>query len=135
MDCFLASEGKEGGIKSCIVSTGIDAGRLASCVDGADKEFKVSKNYKDKSTWKGNYPSFDTDKADNEKYGVGGSPTFVINGQTISTARDSASLLKAICSGFENPPAECDKELSSAEPAPGFGTGKAAGGTSGGSCE
>lgn len=135
LDCFLASKGKEGDIRSCIVSTGVNQSKLASCVDGTDKEFKITENYKDKSTWKGKYPSFNTDKTDNEKYSVGGSPTLVINGEKISTARDSKTLLKAICSGFKNPPIECEKELSSDIPAPGFGSGKASGSTSSGGCK
>jgi hypothetical protein len=46
----------------------------------------------------------------------------VINGETISSARDSASLLKTICSAFTTQPAECQAQLSSATPAAGFGT-------------
>jgi hypothetical protein len=134
LDCFLASQGEEGDIKSCLASTGVDTTKLASCIDSSDKEFGVSANYQDKSTWKGQFPGFNIDKEDNKKYGVGGSPTFVINGETISSARDSQSLLKAICSGFKNAPAECDKELSSAAPAAGFGSSKTSGDASGGGC-
>ncbi len=125
LDCFLASQGEKDDIKSCLASTGVDTSKLTSCIDSTDKEFGVSKNYKDKSTWKGQFPGFNTDKKDNEKYGVGGSPTFVINGETISSARDSQSLLKAVCSGFKNAPAECGEKLSSSSPAAGFGTDKA----------
>ena len=134
LNCFLASDGQNAGIEKCIASTEIDANKLASCVDSTDKKFEVSKNYNDKSTWKGQFPSFNTDKEDNTKYGVGGSPTFVINGETIASARDSQSLLKAVCSGFKNAPAECEKELSSASPASGFGSSKAPSNTSGGGC-
>jgi hypothetical protein len=64
------------------------------------------------------------DKEDVEKYGVQGSPTLVINGETVQAGRDSASILAAICSAFNEPPAACKTELSSTPPAPGFGTGK-----------
>ena len=135
LNCFLSSKGgSEEGINNCLKSTGIDQTKLNSCVTKTDKEFKVSENYKDKSTWKGQFPTFNVNNADNEKYGVAGSPTLVINGQTISTARDSASLLKAVCSGFKNAPEECKKELSSKAPAPGFGTSQATGASSSGGC-
>jgi len=134
LECFL----KEGKSKDCVQKTGIDADKLASCSDATDKEFKITESYNDKSTWKGQFPSFAIDNADNEKYGVGGSPTLVVNGQTLSSARDSQSLLKAICSAFKTPPAECDKKLSSDSPSAGFGTAKTKSSTgsapSGGGC-
>jgi len=134
LNCFLASDGQAAGIKKCLTSTGININKLNTCIDNTDKEFKVSENFNKKETWKGQFPTFDTNKEDNEKYDVGGSPTFVINGQTIDSARDSQSLLKAVCSGFKNAPEECNKKLSSESPAPGFGTAKVNGSTSGGGC-
>ena len=134
LDCFLSSQGTAKDIESCLASTKVDTSKLSACINSADKEFKITESYKDKSTWKGQFPSFNTNKADNKKYSVGGSPTFVVNGQRINSARDSQSLLKAICSGFKNAPAECDKKLSAASPAAGFGTDKASGGASGGGC-
>jgi glutaredoxin len=135
LDCFLASKGEKADITSCIASTKINTVKLTACVDSTDKKFEISKNYKDKSTWKGQFPGFNTDKEAVKKYGVGGSPTFVINGETISSARDSQSLLKAICSGFKNAPAECGKKLSTTAPAAGFGSGKASSTASEGGCE
>ena len=129
LDCFL----KKGDSKSCVEKVGINAEQLAKCSEDTDKEFKISENYKDKSTWKGQFPGFDIDKADNEKYGVQGSPTLIINGQKIQPAgRDAQSLLNAICSGFKNQPEECKKELSKEQPSAGFGSG--AGKSSGGGC-
>ncbi len=129
LDCFLES----GKSKECVQKTGIDADKLASCSDTTDKQFKVSENFKDKSTWKGQFPTFDIDKADNAKYGVQGSPTLIINGQKIQPAgRDAKHLLEAVCGGFKNPPAECQKELSSKAPSSGFGSGATSGGSGGG---
>lgn len=129
LECFLEA----GKSEECVKRTGIDADRLASCSDTIDKQFKVSENFKDKSTWKGRFPTFDIDKADNAKYGVQGSPTLIINGQKIQPAgRDAQHLLEAVCSGFKNPPAECQKELSSKTPSAGFGSGTISGGSGGG---
>ena len=86
------------------------------------KQYKVKELFNDKSTWKsGRFPQFNVDQADNQKYGITGSPGLVINGKKISSSRDSASLLKTICSGYNNPPESCATELSSTAPSPGFG--------------
>jgi glutaredoxin len=131
LECFLADSSKS---EACLTTAGIDKSKVTSCVAKTDKEFKVTENNKNKVGYQGSFPGFDVNKADNEKYNVGGSPTLVINGQEIASGRDSASLLKTICSAFNNPPKECETELSSASPAPGFGTGTTAGNTAGG-CE
>jgi len=44
-----------------------------------------------------------------------------MNGQLLESGRDSASLLKTICSGFSNQPEECSESLPSVSPTPGFG--------------
>jgi len=120
LKCFLQA----GDNVACIKSAGINTGKLDTCVKATDKEFKTKETFKDKSKWPtGNFPPFDIFKADNVKYAVKGSPTLVINGAQSSSARDSASLLKAICDSFNNQPTECQKQLSSAAPSAGFGVG------------
>ncbi|HPW44193.1 MAG TPA: hypothetical protein PLX67_00560 [bacterium] len=57
----------------------------------------------------------------------------IINDQEISVNRDSASLLKTICSAFNNSPEECSAQLSSDSPAAGFTSEN--NGTAAGSCE
>ena len=117
----------EGTEDESMKEAGINAAQVTSCMTAADKEFQVTASYDDKSTWNnGQFPQFNVDKADNEKYGVQGSPTLVINETVAQSGRDSASLLKTICSGFENAPEECSHELSSAAPSPGFGEGTSA---------
>jgi hypothetical protein len=119
LECFLEDETKS---DACLAKYKVNQSKLQSCIASTDKEFKVSELYADKSTWSGGrFPQFNVDKVDGEKYGVKGSPTLVVNGAKIQSGRDSAGLLKTICSGFNNPPAECDKKLSSTPPAPGFG--------------
>jgi hypothetical protein len=125
LDCFLSStEGSEAEAQACMTQTQINQTLLNQCVAKTDAEYKVTELAKDQSTYvSGQFPQFNVDKEDVEKYGVQGSPTLVINGETVQTGRDSASILAAICSAFNEPPAACDTELSSTSPAPGFGTG------------
>ncbi|MDD4902400.1 MAG: hypothetical protein PHE24_04650 [Patescibacteria group bacterium] len=119
----------------CVAKVKINKGKIATCVAATDKKFNVMSGFADQSSWiNGQFPQFNIFKDDNTKYGVGGSPTLVINGETISTARDSASLLKTICSAFTTAPAECQAQLSSETPAPGFGTATAASGSDSASC-
>lgn len=113
MTCFLKASDAAG----CIKSTGVDDAKVASCMTSAAKEFDVTGT------------NFSVYSADNEKYGVEGSPTLVINGTVADSDRDSASLLKTICSAFNNAPSECSTELSSASPSSGFGEGTATGST------
>jgi len=116
--CFLdAGDGE-----TCLATTDIDTTKLKTCTDAADEEFEITKNFEDQASWlSGRYPLFNTDKADNEKYQVGGSPTLVINGKVVSSARDSASLLKTICGAFNTEPEACTQEFSATAPGAGFG--------------
>jgi len=117
LTCFLKdSEGE-----SCLTSSDINKTKLNKCVANADKEFKATELLNDKNSWKGNYPRFTVNQDDVDKYEVQGSPTLVINGEKISAGRNSAGLLAAVCSGFNEQPEECSLTLDSATPAPGFG--------------
>lgn len=119
LECFLI----EGKTDSCLAETNIDQGELDTCVSRVDSEFKITENFTNKVGFKGSYPGFDIHKADNIKYGVGGSPTLIINETEVPSARDPQSLLNAICNAFDDTPEECETTLPSASPAPGFGTG------------
>jgi protein-disulfide isomerase len=116
LDCFLKTEES----KSCMEQTGVDSAKIDSCIEATDQEYKVTEKFNSKD--QGNYPPFDVNKEANEKYEVGGSPTLVINGEKLQPSRTPNALLATICSGFENKPAECDQQLSSSSPSPGFGT-------------
>ncbi len=131
LKCFLADET---GAEACLVEKDIDTDKIESCVAATDKEFSVTKNLADKTTYKGQYPTFNVHNADNVKYGVQGSPTLIINGKKSASGRDSKSLLAAVCSGFETAPTECATELSATSPSPGFGFGTSAGGSTDAEC-
>lgn len=121
LSCFLKSDDST----SCLESTKVDQAQLNSCVKNTDQQFKVTEQFTNKQNWKGDFPPFDIDGVDNIKYKVQGSPTLVINGSQVESARDSASLLNTICGAFNNKPEACSTKLSATAPAPGFGDGKA----------
>lgn len=123
LSCFLESDKSA----DCLDKSGVKTSKTDSCMSSTDKEFKITENFKNNVGYSGDYPGFNVQKADNEKYNVAGSPTLIINGQEISSGRDAASLLKTICSAFSSAPQECQTELSSATPTPGFGSGTTSG--------
>lgn len=125
LNCFLGTKsGEKEESEGCLTTAKINKTKLNSCVTATDKEFKVTELYNDQSTWSGGrFPQFNVDKVAANQYGVSGSPGLVINGAKIQSGRDSASLLKTICAGFEEAPEECEAVLSSASPSPGFGFG------------
>ena len=130
LTCFLDSDDHE----KCVNTAGIDRAALDTCIEDADAEFKITELYNDKSTWSGGrYPQFNVHSDLNAKYGVGGSPSLVINGQSIQSNRDPASYLRTVCSAFTTAPGECSEQLSSASPSTGFGLGGTGSG-SGGEC-
>lgn len=130
LKCFLQA----GDSASCVSSVGINKGKLDSCVASADKQYKITENANNNVDYKGSYPSFPIYQADNQKYNVAGSPTLIINGQQAESGRDSESLLKTICTAFNEQPKECQVALSTASPAPGFGSATTSGGSAAAGC-
>ena len=126
--CFLGTtSGSEVEGAACLDEVGINKDMLATCTEAANTEFEATKNLEDQSSWlSGKYPLFDVDKADNEKYAIGGSPTLVINGEMVNSGRDSASIMAAICSAFNVAPEECKTVFEAGSPSPGFGWGTTA---------
>ena len=131
LTCFLGS----GDGNDCLTKSSIDKTKLTACVKKLDATYSVTKKYADKSTWLKDrngqpaYPLFDVYKAENNLYGVGGSPTLVINGQEANSDRSPAGYLSAICAAFNTAPEECALKLSTASYSSGFGYDAAAGST------
>jgi hypothetical protein len=118
--CFL----EDGDSDRCLTKVGINTAKMDSCVARTDSQYKVTELFNDRSTWlSGNYPLFNVHKTENEAYGVGGSPTLVINGAQANSARNPAAYLATICAAFNEAPEECtDSEGVSTETySPGFG--------------
>jgi hypothetical protein len=131
LECFLT----EGDGTGCIDAVKIDKAKLDACTKKADAKFNVTANFNDQSTWlSGRYPKINFDLEANTKYSVGGSPTLVINGAEVSSARDPASMLKTICGAFNTAPEACNTQLSSAQPSAGFGYTTTTGSTTTAQC-
>jgi hypothetical protein len=126
--CFLEAEKTT----ECLASTGVDTTKNASCVAATDKEFGVISGFEDQENWGGRFPKFMIHNDENLKYGVQGSPSLVINEKKVNASRDPKSLMDLICGGFETAPEECATEMSSDQPAPGFGWTGAAPASGGG---
>ncbi len=110
LECFAGS----GDWEKCIAQAGIDKAKLEQCM-----QFRAE-NY------------FKVDKQLNEKYGVRGSPTVVINGKVVEIwPRSPENIKQELCKAFANPPEECNQQLSTQNPSPGFGYGTS---SAGGSC-
>ncbi len=124
LGCFLDSQDSD----KCLKEANVDVGKLKQCTDKTDKEYNVTNN----TEKKGRFPVFPLNQDNAKKYGVAGSPTLIINGEKISSGRSPKALLEAICSAFNNPPEECNKELSADNPSPGFGSGTSGSGANGG---
>jgi len=99
LSCFL----EDGDSNRCLTEIKIDTNKLNSCIGGKAEDY------------------YNLDSELSQSYGVGGSPTLVINGQIITSGRSSAEYLATICSAFNIPPEECNEELNSVSPSPGFG--------------
>lgn len=120
LECFL----EDGNSAACLTKTGVDKAKLDSCYSAADKQFSVSQNKADTANWlSGQFPLFDVDKALNEQYSVGGSPTLIINGQEANSGRSPAALLAIVCNAFTegNVPEECSTTMPTQDYVPGFG--------------
>jgi hypothetical protein len=124
LGCFV----KDGNSENCLKEAGIDQGKLISCQSATDKEFKISESFKEEG-----YPPFNVHKDLNEKYGVRGSPTLVINDTVLNVERSPEKVKETICNAFLNPPEECNQKLPEETTSPGFGM--ATGSSSSGSCQ
>jgi len=124
LSCFL----KEGKVSDCLAAVKIDAAKLAVCEKSADAEFSLKKSFQDRAAWTNpNYPPFAIFSADNQKYGVSGSPTLVINETKVAAARNPEALKQLICASFSERPQECQTVLSAETPSAGFGEGGSTG--------
>lgn len=131
LTCFV----QEGDFDKCASKVGIDVQKMENCINEVDEQYKVYENYNDTSTWyNGRFPKWDVELELNQKYGVRGSPTLVINDKVVSVSRTPEILKQTICNAFNNPPEECNQKLSENTPSPGFGSLEEVSSSSSGSC-
>lgn len=131
---YLACFTGEDDYGKCLSQAGINVGLNNNCFFETDRDFSITSNYNNKDTWlNGTYPKFNIHADLNDQYGVGGSPTIIINDQVVALSSRSPEAFKQIvCQAFNTPPEECSQTLSAQVTATGFGGGT---GASGGSCQ
>lgn len=137
LKCFYTgtSSGAAPDYKTCLASAGVNESAMNSCYAKADKQFSITAKLNDQSTWlSGQFPLYTMHESENNKYGVQGSPTLVINGVQANVGRTPEAVKQAICAGFENPPAECNQTLSTASFQAGFGLAQGAAGATNPGC-
>jgi len=132
LSCFV----KDGNFEGCLSEAKIDTTKMESCISKTDEQYKITSQYNDKSTWlNGSFPRFDVYTDLNEKYGVQGSPTVVINDVVVEVnPRSPEKFKETICQAFNSPPEECSQTLSNTAFSSGFGL-EASSTSSGGQCE
>lgn len=126
--CFVQSDdhGK------CMTEAGVDSEKLDTCLADMEEEFNVTEVFESSTE---RFPPYPVDAVLAQQYGVRGSPTFVINGVTLSVNRSPEAVKQAICDAFNTPPEECSQTLSTAAEGPGIGAlGSGNSGGSAGSC-
>jgi len=130
LSCFT----KEGDYQKCRDEAGVNPAKIESCFFDTNRDYDIISLYNNKDTWlSGNYPLFPIDDELNKQYGVGGSPTLVINDVKVDfNLRSPENLKSIICQAFNSAPEECSQTLSTDVPSAGIGGGT---GDSGGSCE
>lgn len=130
LNCFFtagANDGSEANYSKCLTTAGVNVAKLNACVSSTDNKFGITAKYNDKSTWlNGNYPVYPIYSDLNDKYGVQGSPTLVINGVQAEANRTPEAVKTAICAAFNNAPSECSQKLSATSVVAGFGAGAGA---------
>lgn len=121
---YTGRNGAAGSYEDCLATAKINTSKLNNCMAKADNEFSISDLYNDQASWlSGQYPIYKVHDAENNKYGVQGSPTLVINGVEAQVARTPEAIKTAICGAFNNPPSECEEQLANFQYQPGFGVG------------
>lgn len=126
--CFVQS----GDAEKCLGEAKIDKTKLEACMEATDKQYNLTTLFKQSGA---TFPPYPIDSELNDRYGVRGSPTFVVNGVTVNVNRAAESIKQIICSAFKTSPPECSQKLSTTTEAPGIGTiGSETSSGSGGTC-
>ena len=126
--CYVENKGYE----TCLEEAGIDKTTIDDCIDQIDEGYNLTETFEGSEN---RFPPYPIEDDLNEEYGVRGSPTFVLNDKVISVTRSSEAIKEEICSSFNDPPAECEENLSTTSEQPGFGPiGEGSGASSSGSC-
>ncbi len=125
LSCFVA--GASADSAACLASAKVDQKKLSTCMAKIDQKFGITAKFNDKASWlSGQFPIYPIHQDLNDKYGVQGSPTLVINGVQAEVNRTPEAIKQAICNAFNKAPAECGTVLSNQPYQAGFGLAAAA---------
>ncbi|VVB80406.1 Uncharacterised protein [uncultured archaeon] len=127
LQCFLGN----GDRVSCLKNASVNTAMLDACVKKTDSDYQINATVKASTS---QYPPFAIDASDNQKYGVQGSPTLIINGVEAQAGRSPSAVLAAVCGAFTTAPSECSTSLPTAQTSPGFGYGTSASDSSAAQC-
>jgi len=122
---YLSCHIKKAEIDKCLKEAKVDEKKLQSCMSDSAKGLKYAKE------------DFDAQ----DKYGVGGSPTLVLNGEKegvsdfVFGGRTAEAVKTLLCCGFEQKPQFCEKELDTRSAATGFSEEYSSGSSSSGGCK
>ena len=94
------------------VNTACNSGNVDSCWEDVAKKHSIDTEQIKTCQQEQGMDLVAAELALNQQYGVSGSPTVLINDVAYSGSRDPDAYKAAICSGFQNPPAECSQTLS-----------------------
>jgi len=115
VSCYIKASGST---DSCLASAGVDAAKLSTCMTDSSKGLA--------------YAQADFDKAGT--YGVSGSPTMIMNGETVSEfdfgGRTADAVKTLLCCGFTSQPSACSTALNTAQAATSFSATYAGSGAS-----
>ena len=127
LNCFFSAgtnNGSEAKYANCLNTAGINQTQLSNCLAATDKTFSITAKFNDQSTWlSGQYPVYPVHSDLNDKYGVQGSPTLIINGAEAAAGRNPEAVKQVVCAAFKDAPAECSQKLSEVSAVAGFGSG------------
>lgn len=135
LNCFVgvgANNGAEANFSQCLTTAKVDQKKLTNCIAKTDQQFGITAKYNDQASWlSGQFPIYPVQQDLNDKYGVQGSPTLVINGVQTDANRTPEAIKQAICNAFNKAPSECGQTLSNQSYQAGFGLAAAAATTQG----
>jgi predicted aspartyl protease len=113
---------QKGEVNSCLTQAKVDVNKLNSCLTDPNKGLAYIKK----------------DFENQDKYGVTGSPTLILNSKTVSEfdfgGRTAEAVKTVLCCGFKNQPSFCSQKLTTDQAATGFSTSYKSGSSSSGSC-
>ncbi|MFA6531130.1 MAG: hypothetical protein WCT31_05330, partial [Candidatus Micrarchaeia archaeon] len=91
---YLRCAVENGDYSGCVASTiGLNSSTIDACVVSLDAQYNITGLYNNQSTWlSGQYPMYPVEQELASLYGVQGSPTFVLNGKSVSVSRTSEAI-------------------------------------------